>query len=274
MPTIPPSHAHMPDDAPHRARHMAESFGSDADRYDRSRPRYPRALIDRIVAAAPGPDVLDVGVGTGIVARQFQEAGCRVLGVDVDARMADRARRSGVEVEVAAFEEWDPAGRTFDLVVAGQTWHWVDPVAGAANAARALRPGGRLAAFWNVFDPAPDVREAFAAVHRRVLPDAPLNPWATPQLAAYEPLSVRAADGMRQTGVFGTPEQWRYDWKHTYTRDQWLDQLPTHGGNSQLPRPVLRELLTGIGAAVDALGGGFAMRYATLAITATRTGPG
>jgi SAM-dependent methyltransferase len=86
-----------------------------------------------------------VGCGTGIAARQFQAAGCRVLGVDPDARMADLARRGGIEVEVARFEAWDPAGRDFDAVIAGQAWHWVDPVAGAAGAARALRPGGRLA---------------------------------------------------------------------------------------------------------------------------------
>ncbi len=34
---------------------------------------YPSALVERIVAASPGPDVLDVGCGTGIAARQFQD---------------------------------------------------------------------------------------------------------------------------------------------------------------------------------------------------------
>ncbi|MFZ0170204.1 MAG: class I SAM-dependent methyltransferase, partial [Acidimicrobiales bacterium] len=87
-------------------------------------------MVDRIVAASHGPDVLDVGIGTGIAARQFQAAGCRVLGIEVDARMAEVARRCGLEVEVAAFEAWDPAGRAFDAVISGQTWHWVDPVAG------------------------------------------------------------------------------------------------------------------------------------------------
>src|SRR3954454_15699244 len=122
---------------------MAASFGVDADRYDRARPRYPAPLIDRIVTTAPGRDVLDVGVGTGIAARQLRDAGCTVLGVDVDARMAEVSRsRYGIEAEVAEFEQWDPAGRSFDAVVAGQTWHWVDPAAGAAKAAQVLRPGG------------------------------------------------------------------------------------------------------------------------------------
>ena len=77
---------------------MAESFGADAALYDRARPRYPAALIEAIVASAPGREILDVGCGTGITSRQFQQAGCRVLGVDVDERMAAYARSTGVDV--------------------------------------------------------------------------------------------------------------------------------------------------------------------------------
>ena len=132
MPTLPSARGPGLENEPHRHREVAESFGSDPERYERARPRYPDAMVNRIVAASPGPDVLDVGCGTGIAARQLQAAGCRVLGVDPDARMADLARRHGVDVEVAAFEAWDPAGRDFDAVVAGQAWHWIDPVAGAA----------------------------------------------------------------------------------------------------------------------------------------------
>jgi hypothetical protein len=49
-----------------------------------------------------------------------------VLGVVPDLRMAELARRSGVAVEVATFDAWDPAGRDVDAVVAGTAWHWVD----------------------------------------------------------------------------------------------------------------------------------------------------
>ncbi|MFJ8508586.1 class I SAM-dependent methyltransferase [Streptomyces avermitilis] len=250
---------------------MAESFGSDPERYDRTRPRYPDAMVERIVAAAPGPDVLDVGIGTGIAARQFQAAGCRVLGVEADARMAEFARRGGLEVEVAHFEAWDPAGRAFDAVVAGQTWHWIEPVAGAVKAAEALRPGGRLTVFWNVFQPSPEVAEAFAAVHRRVMPDSPRNPWAMPALDdAYSVILTKVADGIRQADAFGDPEQWRVDWERSYTRDEWLDQLRTGGDAGQYPPGTFEELLTGIGAAIDAVGGGFTMRYAAVAVSAAR----
>ena len=263
MPTLPSE--------PHRARQVAESFGTDPDRYDRTRPRYPDTLVQAIIAAGPGRDVLDVGCGTGIVARQLQAAGCRVLGVDADARMAEFARRHGVDVEVARFEDWPAAGRVFDVVVAGQTWHWVDPVAGAAKAAEVLRPGGRLAVFWNVAQTPPSVAEAFAAVYRRVMPDRPAGLWSTPALDVYSSMFTRASTGIRDTAGFDEPHQWRFDWEQTYTRDEWLDQVSTHGGNNQLPASVRDDLLTGLGAAIDDVGGTLVMPYATVAVTARRT---
>jgi SAM-dependent methyltransferase len=173
---------------------------------------------------------------------------------------------------VAKFGGWETAGRQFDAVVAGQAWHWVNPVAGAAKAARALRPGGRLAVFWNAFQPPPDLNEAFGAVYRRVLPEMPLTGRGMPGPDVYAVGCAKAADGMRQAGAFGDPEQWRFDWEWPYTRDQWLDTVPTFGGHSQIPPDRQAELLAGIGAAIDAAGGGFTMRYATVVTTAARAG--
>jgi SAM-dependent methyltransferase len=250
---------------------VAESFGSDPERYDRTRPRYPEAMVEAIIAASPGRDVLDVGCGTGISARQFQAAECRVLGVEVDARMADFARRSGVETEVAAFEAWDAAGRQFDAVIAGQAWHWVDPVAGAAKAAQVLRPDGRLALFWNVFLPPPDVAEAMSAVYRQVMPDLPMYRRVMPGLDAYSVLLTKAVDGIREVRAFSDPEQWRFEWKRAYTREEWLDQVPTFGGHGQLPPATLERLLEGIGDAIDAVGGCVTMHYSVVVVTAART---
>ncbi len=248
---------------------MAESFGVDVERYDRTRPHYPDAMVEQIVAASPGPDVLDVGCGTGIASRQFQAAGCKVLGVEPDARMADFARGTGIEVEVATFEAWDPADRTFDAVIAGTAWHWVNPVAGAAKAAQVLRPGGRLALFWHVFELPPEVAEALAAVYKRVLPDSPFNHQSTRSaMDAYQVMFTKASDGIGQVGGFTEPEQWRFDWRRSYSRDEWLDQLPTQGILTQLPPDKLTEILTSVGTAIDAMGGHFTMNYTTVAVTA------
>jgi SAM-dependent methyltransferase len=233
--------------------------------------------VARILAASPGPDILDVGCGTGIEARQLRAAGGRVLGVEPDARMADFARHRGIDVEVATFEEWDPAGRHFDAVVAGTAWHWVDPVAGAAKAAQVLRPGGLLAPFWHVFQLPSGLASAQVEVYRRVVPDSPFDPGyqlTGSALEAYQALLTRAADGMRDVGGFSPAEQWHCEWERTYTRDRWLDQMPTLGGLTRLPADELAEILEGVGAAIDGMGGRFTMAYTTVAVTAVLGGTG
>ncbi len=256
---------------PHAYRQVAEGFGADAGRYDRARPSYPADLVNRIIAASPGREVLDVGCGTGISSRLFQAAGCTVLGIDPDPRMAELARRGGTATEVAKFEDWNLAGRLFDAVVAAQAWHWVDPVAGAARAAAALRPGGRLAVFWNAFEPPAALRAAFGEIFLRVAPGSPFGAyWDRPALDSYRTGCERAADGMRQAGGFGDAEEWLFRWERPYTRDEWLDLVPTTGGFARMPGRAQAEVLEGMGAAIDAAGGSFIMSYGTIAATAAR----
>lgn len=255
----------------HTQRAVAEGFGADAGKYDRARPEYPAELVQRIVAASPGPDLLDVGCGTGISSRLFRTAGCRVLGLDPDARMAELAAQSGIDTEIATFEDWDPAGRTFDVVVSAQAWHWVDPVAGAAKAAQVLRPKGRLAVFWNASDPPQRLRQAFAEIFRRILPESPFGAfWTKPALETYRSGRARAADAIRQTGGFSEPEEWLDSWQQPYTRAEWLDLLPTTGGFTRNPSEVQQQLLDGLGAAVDEAGGSFMMSFTTVTATAVR----
>ncbi|ROQ63574.1 2-polyprenyl-3-methyl-5-hydroxy-6-metoxy-1,4-benzoquinol methylase [Streptomyces sp. 840.1] len=271
MPTLPREQPEPSPAEPHEARRMAESFGVDAQRYDRARPGYPEALVERIVAGSPGPEVLDIGCGTGIAARQFQAAGCAVLGVEPDARMADVARARGLPVEVAAFEDWQPAGRTFDTLIAAQSWHWVDPVAGAVKAAGLLRPGGRLAVFGHAYEPPAEVAEPFAAALRRAAPDSPFNAGpARRPLSLYRAAYEKSAGVLRGTGRFEEPEQWRFGMRRTYTREQWLALLPTTGGLTRLGPDQLAEVLDAAGGAIDSLGGRFTMDYTTFAVTAVR----
>ncbi len=67
-----------------------------------------------------------MGHGTGIAARQTAERGVDVLGVELAPGVAEIARRYGIAVEIAAFEDWDVAGRTFARAISAQAWHWLD----------------------------------------------------------------------------------------------------------------------------------------------------
>ncbi|MFE0174468.1 class I SAM-dependent methyltransferase [Streptomyces sp. NPDC059002] len=260
-------------------------FSGDAALYDQSRPTYPEALISRIVAAMPGRALVNAGCGTGIEARQFQAAGCTVLGVDPDARMAEYARGTGVEVEVTEFETWATAGRTFDAVVAGTAWHWVDPEAGAAKAAEALRPGGVLAPFHHSSHTPHELVEAVggttlpawttrsAEAYQRVAPESEFDSAGRRRTAMdlYQPMFDKMADGIRRTGSFSEPEEWRFDWERTYSRDEWLALVPTQTALAKLSPDELAEVLKATADVLDRMGGGFTMHYTTVAVTAVRT---
>ena len=153
-----------------RDRGRAESFGSIAEVYDRLRPAPAPAFVDELVALAP-ETVLDVGCGTGKVARDLSARGLEVLGVELDERMAAIARGHGIEVELGAFEDWDPRGRTFDLITCGDAWHWIDPERGWREIGAVLRPGGTVVRFWNHNEIDEPVRSALLSVHERVLPE-------------------------------------------------------------------------------------------------------
>jgi hypothetical protein len=106
--------------------------------------------------------------------------------------------------------------------------------------------------------------DAFDAVYERMLPASPVSLTARD---AYPQLVAMAVDGMR--GVFGPPEEWRFAWQRTYTRNEWLAQVPTFGGHTTLAADQRAALLTGIGAAIDAVGGRFVMGYTTSAVAAS-----
>jgi SAM-dependent methyltransferase len=241
----------------------ARSFGQDPVAYDRARPGYPDELVDALLADG-AVDVLDVGCGTGKLGRLLRARGSCVLGVEPDPRMAAVAVEHGLDVEVAEFETWDDRGRRFDLVVAAQAWHWIDPEIGARRAAQALRLGGRLAVVWNLTRHEPDVKAALDAVYARVAPELVASVVLGPELAE-EPLPA-----VDETNGFGFQDRRVYPWAQTYSTAEWLEQLGTHSDHVALAPDRRAALLTAVGEALDGLGGGLTVRYHTLLITAVR----
>lgn len=257
-------------------RGRAESFGNDAERYDRSRPSYPEGLFDEILGPEPeGLAVLDVGCGTGIAARAMAERGAEVLGVEIDPRMAAVARRRGCRVELGAFETWEPGERRFDRVTAAQAWHWVHPVHGAAKAASVLRPGGRLCVFWNAGHQPAALQVELDAIYERLAPGSRAG--ASALLGASgsnrrDPASGHAGEveGIRACAALTEPVVRRFSWSRPYSRDAWLDQLPTHSDHATMAAADLDRLLPEVARAIDRAGGAFEMRYTTLLVSAMR----
>jgi ubiquinone/menaquinone biosynthesis C-methylase UbiE len=131
----------------------ARSFGSVADAYDRGRPGYPAEAAAWLVGDEP-VTVLELGAGTGKLTEALVGLGHDVHATDPDDAMLARlrARLPDVPTSVASAEELPAASASYDVVVAGQAFHWLDHDVALPEIARVLRPGGRLALVWNQRD--------------------------------------------------------------------------------------------------------------------------
>ena len=251
----------------HEDRRRASSFGDDAERYDRVRPQYPGELIDALMADGPH-QVLDVGCGTGIVSRLFSARGCDVLGLEPDPRMAEVARLSGVVVEAGTIEEWDAGGRRFDLLTAGQAWHWVHPERGAAKAAEVVRTGGRIGLFWNQANPDPRVRPALDAAYRRHAPEVASRSVLMGRRDAS--LYAAVADSFVRSGSFDEVRIEVFGHDLTYSSAEWVELAASHSDHHTLPPAQLAALLADLLSALDGFGGRVRVHYEATLVTGTR----
>lgn len=249
----------------HTDRMRAESFGALAEQYDRERPGYPDALVDDLVEARPA-DALDIGCGTGKAAVLLAARGVQVLGVEVDERMSAVARARGVPVEIAPFETWPARERHFDLVVCGQAWHWIDPAVGPGKARDVLRPNGLLGLFWNFAHFDNDTQRALDAAYVDAAPE--LSRHSVVRGGGPATVPGHVAD-LRAAGL-GAVEHRRYEWFQDYSAERWLALVGTHSDHATLPTVRRAALLTGLGQAIDSLGGALRARYITEALLARR----
>lgn len=128
----------------------ARSFGAAATSYELGRPGYPATLI-RWCLPSTARLVCDLGAGTGKLTRQLLSLGLEVIAVEPLGAM--RALLPDCAHALAGTAEQIPlAASSVDAVLAAQAYHWFDPDRALPEIARVLRPGGALAAVWNVLD--------------------------------------------------------------------------------------------------------------------------
>jgi SAM-dependent methyltransferase len=147
-------------------------FGPAATDYARFRQGFPDSFFERVPLRG---DVLDLGSGTGDLARGHARHGARVTALDLSPAMLSQAgdlpRRVAARAEACPFR-----AASFDGISAGQCWHWFDRPAAARECRRLLRPGGHVVIASFNYQPhpgsVPQISEAL------LLERAPAWPWA------------------------------------------------------------------------------------------------
>jgi SAM-dependent methyltransferase len=142
---------------PDESRRTAWTEAEVAAVYDRSRPGYPRAAVEFAAEDLPRPvQAVDVGAGTGKLTAALCGAGLDTIAVEPAPGMLKLLKHTVQRARVlsGAAEDLPLPDASADLVTAGQAFHWFDEERALPELARVLRPGGRLALFYNARDDA------------------------------------------------------------------------------------------------------------------------
>jgi SAM-dependent methyltransferase len=202
---------------------MRIDFGKTAAEHMRHRADFPPALLDRLAEKGiglAGQALLDVGTGTGTLARAFARRGAVVTGLDRSEPLIQAARRLDAEAGttvtyvLGTAEETGLPDGAFDAATAGQSWQWFHRARAAAEIRRVLVPGGRLAICHHDWIPLPG--NAVAAAEALILKHNPT--WHMAGGTGLYPawLADVAGAGFREIETFSfdvaerlPPETWR-----------------------------------------------------------------
>lgn len=215
------------------------TFNRAALDYDAVRPSYPEALIEDICRIAALPEtgkILEVGCGSGQATLPFAKRGFSMLCLDIGSDLLALAARKcqpypWVRFLCQAFEDWQPGGEQFDLLLSATAFHWIPPAIGYPKAASLLKDTGFLALIWN-YHPQP-YSQFFIEVqdlYRKWVPE-----WQDPTrgLSLEDDLRLTETE-INQTGLF-TPVQVRtYSWVKDYSSSDYLRLLNTYSDHHSL----------------------------------------
>ncbi len=248
------------------------SFGKVAELYDKTRPSYPPALVEKLISVTelgPSERLLEVGAGTGKATIMFASRGVPVLAIEPSAEMARVARRNlasyrGISLVQSEFERWHPGGERFPLLYSAQAWHWIAPAIRYPHAREALRDGGWLAAFWNAADwGSCELREELKAAYRRAAPgfapDGPMHPAGLERPQSGAGWRTEIASAPR----FDNPEMQAFPWSCAYSTEEYVALLRTHSDHHLLEREQRETLLAAVAEVIDRAGGVLRLPYVT-----------
>jgi 2-polyprenyl-3-methyl-5-hydroxy-6-metoxy-1,4-benzoquinol methylase len=137
-----------------RAETSREFFNRQAVQNMPSPGQTGQALANGLISLITGKRILDLGCGSGRLARRFAEAGNRVTGVDISEEQIRLARENSGETSgstanpdfhVASMDGTGLPDASFEVVLLSQSLHHAaHPAAVVREAQRLLVPGGTL----------------------------------------------------------------------------------------------------------------------------------
>jgi SAM-dependent methyltransferase len=246
------------------------SFNRDAAGYAAARPPYPARVYEILTnecGLRPGCRVLEVGPGSGQATCELLARGASVVAIEPGDNFADLLARSyggpSLRIIRSDVEHADLGPGPYDLIVAANSFHWIDAPRALARLAEVLRPGGWLAVWWTVFGD-PDGRSAFrdavGPLYLRYMP----REWRPPQeVPAPLNTAIRVAE-LRRGDLFGPVEVEVIRWTHRLTTEAATRLWGTFPNVNELAPDARAAFLGDLAQIVERLGGAVDDRFVTV----------
>lgn len=207
------------------------TFGNAAADYARHRAGFPQAFIDALKdkgIGLAGQRILDIGTGTGTLARSFAGSGALVTGLDRDPDMLVEATRLARESELdipfinVPAEATGLPAQSFDIISAGQCWHWFDKSQILPEMKRLLVSGGALViAHFDWLPIAGNIVDATVKLIEQHNPDWPLGGFFAPHDEFRPDL---------QAAGFMVTQKIQFDMKQSYSHQAWRGRIRASAG--------------------------------------------
>lgn len=253
---------------------LTRQFDDAAQLYDEVRPRSPETIVEQIIAFAGLPThgrIFEVGCGTGQMTLPFAQREYTIVAIDRGERLAALAAQHcqpypRVRVVPCAFEAWQDMPESYDMFLAANAIHWIEPHYAIRRAAELLKPGGTIAlvgtadrsqgsAFWQATEP---IYNQYNPVESA----ANLQPrW--PSEAYQQALAV--------SGQFGKSQEVRASWSRRYSSEEYIKLLWTSSDHRAMPEPQRSQFFEAIRHVIARMGGEVIRNYETSVLLAKKS---
>ena len=209
-------------------RNLKTSFKKSGNLYQKARREYPHKLIKYIkdkVKIEKESKVLDIGCGTGKSTIPFAKSGCSILGIDISRDMVKEAKKNSRKYEnlyyrFGSFESLKLPKNSFDVVLAGASFHWLNPKTCYKKTHIILKDKGYLAIFWNspVFRKSKVVRE-LKKIFEKEVKDFP---------ADYEKIEKEFLKNIKGSKLFEKVEFNKFSVNERFSKKQFIELVNTY----------------------------------------------
>lgn len=205
-------------------------WGHTSNDYATYRPGPPDSFYEKLSVLGVGlknQRILDLGTGTGVLARKFAKQNAIVSGIDISKEQIEQAKKLAIQdnlkidFRVSTAEETPFNDHSFDVITANQCWLYFDKEKSIAESKRLLVKDGLLVTSYFVWLPRKD-KIAYES-EKLILK---YNPeWSANDYDGYvSPIPEWAKDDLNLRAMFS------YDEQIPFTRESWRGRIRANRG--------------------------------------------